>query len=44
MEEGQSIIEYMLILLLMAIIVIVILTILGDQISEMYSLVEGMFK
>ena len=43
MEKGQSLIEYMLILLLMAIIVIVILTILGDQISEMYAWVEEIF-
>lgn len=44
MEEGQSIIEYMLILMLVAIIVIAIVAILGDQVSEAYSLVKGMFK
>ena len=35
-EHGQGLVEYALLLLLISIIVIVILTILGNQLSEMF--------
>lgn len=36
-EEGQGLVEYALILVLIAIVVIVILTILGTQVSTIFS-------
>jgi pilus assembly protein Flp/PilA len=36
-EEGQGLVEYALILVLIAIVVIVILTVLGGQVSEIFS-------
>ena len=36
-EEGQGLVEYALILVLVAIVVIVILTLLGTQVSSVFS-------
>ncbi len=36
-EEGQGLVEYALILVLVAIVVIVILTLLGNQVSNVFS-------
>ncbi|RME37651.1 MAG: Flp family type IVb pilin [Thermoflexia bacterium] len=36
-EEGQGLVEYALILVLVAIVVIVILTLLGGQVSNVFS-------
>lgn len=36
-EEGQGLVEYALILVLIAIVVIVVLTLLGTQISGIFS-------
>ncbi len=36
-EEGQGLVEYALILVLVAIVVIVILTLLGTQVSQVFS-------
>lgn len=36
-EEGQGLVEYALILVLVAIVVIVILTLLGTQVSRVFS-------
>jgi pilus assembly protein Flp/PilA len=36
-EEGQGLVEYALILVLVAIVVIVILTLLGTQVSTVFS-------
>ncbi|MCS7352207.1 MAG: Flp family type IVb pilin [Anaerolineae bacterium] len=36
-EKGQSLVEYALILVLIAVVVIVILTILGTQVSQVFS-------
>jgi pilus assembly protein Flp/PilA len=36
-EEGQGLVEYALILVLVAIVVIAILTLLGPQISNVFS-------
>ncbi len=36
-EEGQGLVEYALILVLVAIVVIAILTLLGDQVSTVFS-------
>ncbi|MGC9082350.1 MAG: Flp family type IVb pilin [Anaerolineae bacterium] len=36
-EEGQGLVEYALILVLVAIVVIVILTLLGTQVSKVFS-------
>lgn len=36
-EEGQGLVEYALILVLVAIVVIVILTLLGTQVSAVFS-------
>lgn len=42
-EEGQGLVEYALILVLVAIVVIAILTLLGEQVSEVFSqIVEGL--
>lgn len=36
-EEGQGLVEYALILVLVAIVVIIILTLLGGQVSNVFS-------
>ena len=36
-EEGQGLVEYALILVLIAIVVIVVLTLLGEQVSLVFS-------
>jgi pilus assembly protein Flp/PilA len=36
-EEGQGLVEYALILVLIAIAVIVLLTLLGDQVAQVFS-------
>jgi len=36
-EEGQGLVEYALILVLVAIVVITILTLLGNQVSTVFS-------
>lgn len=36
-EEGQGLVEYALILVLIAIVVIVVLSLLGEQISSIFS-------
>jgi pilus assembly protein Flp/PilA len=36
-EEGQGLVEYALILVLIAIVVIGVLTLLGGQVSEVFS-------
>jgi len=42
-EEGQGLVEYALILVLIAIVVIVILTVLGNQVSGIFSTIsEGL--
>ena len=42
-EEGQGLVEYALILVLIAIVVIAILTLLGGQISTVFSnITEGL--
>lgn len=42
-EEGQGLVEYALILVLVAIVVIVILTLLGGQVSNVFSqIVSGL--
>jgi pilus assembly protein Flp/PilA len=40
-EEGQGLVEYALILVLIAIVVIVILTVLGTQVSTIFSSISG---
>jgi pilus assembly protein Flp/PilA len=39
-EEGQGLVEYALILVLIAIVVIGILTVLGTQVSEVFSTIS----
>jgi len=42
-EEGQGLVEYALILVLIAIVVIAILTLLGGQVSSVFSqIVSGL--
>jgi pilus assembly protein Flp/PilA len=36
-EEGQGMVEYALILVLIAVVVIVILTVVGNQVSNVFS-------
>jgi pilus assembly protein Flp/PilA len=40
-EEGQGLVEYALILVLIAIVVIGILTILGGQVSSVFSTINS---
>jgi pilus assembly protein Flp/PilA len=40
-EEGQGMVEYALILVLIAVVVIVILTVVGHQVSNVFSNVSG---
>jgi pilus assembly protein Flp/PilA len=40
-EEGQGMVEYALILVLIAVVVIVILTVVGQQVSNVFSNVSG---
>lgn len=40
-EEGQGLVEYALILVLIAIVVIAILTLLGEQVSAVFSQISG---
>jgi len=40
-EEGQGLVEYALILVLIAIVVIVILTVLGSQVSTIFSTISA---
>ena len=40
-EEGQGLVEYALILVLIAVVVIVILTLLGTQVSTVFSRISG---
>lgn len=40
-EEGQGLVEYALILVLIAIVVIAILTLLGEQVSAVFSQISA---
>jgi pilus assembly protein Flp/PilA len=40
-EEGQGLVEYALILVLIAVVVIVILTLLGTQVSNIFSRISS---
>jgi pilus assembly protein Flp/PilA len=40
-EKGQGMVEYALIIVLIAIVVIVVLTILGTQISRVFSMISS---
>lgn len=40
-EEGQGLVEYALILVLIAVVVIVILTLLGGQVSTIFSTISS---
>jgi pilus assembly protein Flp/PilA len=40
-EEGQGLVEYALILVLIAIVVIGILTVLGNQVSAVFSQIDS---
>jgi pilus assembly protein Flp/PilA len=40
-EDGQGMVEYALILVLIAVVVIVVLTVLGKQVSNLYSNVSS---
>jgi pilus assembly protein Flp/PilA len=40
-EEGQGLAEYGLILILVAVLIVAILTVLGTQVSNMFSRVES---
>ena len=42
-EEGQGLVEYGLVLVLIAVVVAAILSLLGDQISALFSEVVTMF-
>ena len=43
-EEGQGLVEYALILVLIAIVVIGILTLLGQQVSQVFSTINSGLK
>lgn len=43
-EKGQGMVEYALIIVLIAIVVIVILTILGTQISTVFSQISSALR
>ena len=43
-ETGQGMVEYALILVLIAVVVIVILTVVGRQVSNVFSNVSGALK
>jgi pilus assembly protein Flp/PilA len=43
-EKGQGMVEYALIIVLIAIVVIIILTILGTQISTVFSQISSALK
>ena len=43
-EQGQGLVEYALILVLIAVVVIIAVTVLGEQVSEMYDLVLEMIN
>jgi pilus assembly protein Flp/PilA len=40
-EKGQGMVEYALIIVLIAIVVIVVLTVLGTQISRVFSMISS---
>lgn len=40
-EEGQGLTEYGLVLVLIAVVVVIILTLVGDQISTLFSQVQS---
>lgn len=40
-EKGQGMVEYALIIVLIAIVVIIVLTILGTQISRVFSMITS---
>ncbi len=40
-EDGQGLVEYGLILILVAVVVVVVLTLLGTQLSQVFSKVAG---
>ncbi len=40
-EEGQGLVEYALILVLVAVIVIAVLTLLGPQVANVFSMVTN---
>ncbi|QWK11163.1 MAG: Flp family type IVb pilin [Thermoflexus hugenholtzii] len=40
-ERGQALVEYALILVLIAVVVIVILTVLGTQVSQVFSTIAS---
>jgi pilus assembly protein Flp/PilA len=43
-EKGQGMVEYALIIVLIAIVVIVVLTVLGTQISRVFSMISSSLK
>ncbi|MEO7910180.1 MAG: Flp family type IVb pilin [Roseiflexaceae bacterium] len=43
-EEGQGLVEYALILVLIAIVVIGVLSVLGQQVSEVFSSINSGLK
>lgn len=40
-EEGQGLTEYGLVLVLIAVVVVIILTVVGDQVSTLFSRVQS---
>ena len=43
-EEGQGLVEYALILVLIAIVVIVVLSLLGNQVAQVFSSITGSLR
>ena len=43
-EEGQGLVEYALILILVAIAIIMLLTLLGDEVAQLFSRVTDAFN